>query len=272
MIRRLYPQGKKKAFNITYDDGVLQDVRFVKLLNRYNLKGTFNLNSELMFSQFEWVHPSGVVIKRLPADTAVDLYHNHEIASHTLTHPYMQDLSQDEILHQLGQDRYNLGQVFGREISGFAVPFSYYSPLIADCARRCGFEYARCSEESYSYTPPDDYYHWTAGTYHINPQFKEFAEGFFDHDSELALLQIVGHSYDLDTENMWEYMEELLGRISADKDIISLTNCELVRYLKAMRRAEFTANYIINPSDTQLWFEVCGNVVSVNPYGVYKIN
>ena len=38
MIRKLYPNGKRKAFNITYDDGILQDVRFVELLNKYNLK------------------------------------------------------------------------------------------------------------------------------------------------------------------------------------------------------------------------------------------
>ena len=44
MIKKLFPQGKEKAFNITYDDGVLQDVPFVNLLNKYNLKGTFNLN------------------------------------------------------------------------------------------------------------------------------------------------------------------------------------------------------------------------------------
>ena len=34
-MAKLYPGGKKKAFNITYDDGVLQDERFVALLNRY---------------------------------------------------------------------------------------------------------------------------------------------------------------------------------------------------------------------------------------------
>ena len=31
-IRKLYPGGKEKAFNISYDDGILQDVRFVRLL------------------------------------------------------------------------------------------------------------------------------------------------------------------------------------------------------------------------------------------------
>ena len=52
MITRLYPNGKRKAFVLTYDDGVLQDVRLVLLLNRYGLKGTFNLNSLLMEREF----------------------------------------------------------------------------------------------------------------------------------------------------------------------------------------------------------------------------
>ena len=39
MIKKLYPQGKPKAFVVTYDDGVLQDRPFVALLNRYGLKG-----------------------------------------------------------------------------------------------------------------------------------------------------------------------------------------------------------------------------------------
>lgn len=71
MIQKLYPKGKKKAFNITYDDGVTQDIRFVELLNKYGVKGTFNLNSELMRNGFEWTHETGLVIKRLPPEVAV---------------------------------------------------------------------------------------------------------------------------------------------------------------------------------------------------------
>ena len=70
MIRKLYPQGKKKAFSITYDDGVTQDVRFVELLNKYGLNGTFNLNSELMSNGFEWTHETGLVIQRLKPEVS----------------------------------------------------------------------------------------------------------------------------------------------------------------------------------------------------------
>ena len=41
-------QGKNKAVTFSYDDGVLQDQRLINIFNRYGLKGTFNLNSELL--------------------------------------------------------------------------------------------------------------------------------------------------------------------------------------------------------------------------------
>ena len=40
--------GKLKAVTFSYDDGVTQDIRLIELLNRYCLKCTFNLNSELL--------------------------------------------------------------------------------------------------------------------------------------------------------------------------------------------------------------------------------
>ena len=39
---------KKKAITFSYDDGITQDIRLIDILNKYNLKATFNLNSELL--------------------------------------------------------------------------------------------------------------------------------------------------------------------------------------------------------------------------------
>lgn len=265
MIKKLYPNGKEKAFSITYDDGVLQDVRFVELMNKYGLKGTFNLNSALMETEFEWTHPNGMIVKRLPTSVVAKLYQNHEVASHTLTHPYLNQLTEAEVMQQMAQDKENLERLTGKPVLGFAGPFHHWGSMIVECAKRCGFEYARNAEERYSYAPPEEYYHWAAGSYHIMPGFRDFVEAFFHTDEELALCQIVGHTYDLDAENMWDYMESILQRVAEDESVLSMTNLELVRYLKAMRSAEITENTIHNPSNLPLWFEKDGKVICVEP-------
>ena len=230
-MTRLYPGGKKKAFNITYDDGVLQDERFVTLLNRYGIKGTFNLNSQLMQEEFAWTHPNGMQVRRLSPERAKHLYDGHEIASHTLTHPYMQELSDGELYRQLKADKDNLETLFGREVKGFAVPFDYYDDRIADCARACGFAYARKSEFTGNFTPCTDFYHWKTGIYHIAPDLPDFVAAFLNTDEELALCQIVGHSYDLDAENLWGTMELICAAVSKCDDIWFCTNGELVEFL-----------------------------------------
>ena len=37
--------GKKKGVTFSFDDGVKQDIRTIEILNKYGLKGAFNLNS-----------------------------------------------------------------------------------------------------------------------------------------------------------------------------------------------------------------------------------
>lgn len=44
-----YPGGLTKALTFSYDDGVEQDMRLVKLLDDHGMKGTFNLNSGLFY-------------------------------------------------------------------------------------------------------------------------------------------------------------------------------------------------------------------------------
>lgn len=39
----LFPGAKAKAFTLSYDDGVRQDIRLAALFRKYNVKGTFNI-------------------------------------------------------------------------------------------------------------------------------------------------------------------------------------------------------------------------------------
>ena len=271
MIRRLYPGGKRKAFNISYDDGVLQDIRFVKLLNRYGLKGTFNLNSGLMHQSFTWTHDCGMEVRRIQEAEAVGLYEGHEIASHSYSHPYFDEYPEAEILKELASDKFFLEKLFGREVSGYATPFYFYSDMMADCVRHCGFSYARISEESNDYSVPEDFYRWRGSKFHWDEDLEEFVDGFLMTDMELAMCQIVGHSYDLDVMDMWDKMEHILQKVSNNKTVWAVAHTDLVRYLGAMKQARITEREIVNPGSEPLWFEVNGNVISVPPKGTYFV-
>lgn len=265
MIKRLFPQGKAKAFNISYDDGVLQDIGFVELLNLYGLKGTFNLNSGLMKAEFAWQHECGMTVKRLSETAARELYRDHEVASHTLTHPYMDSLDEEEILRQMTEDKHNLETLLGRKVTGFAVPFLYYSDLIAKCAQKCGFEYARISEESHSFNIPEDYYWWRGSKFHWDADLEGFVDAFLATNQELAFCQLVGHSYDLDVDGSWDKMERICRKIAAAEDVLPMTHGELVRYIKQMRKADVTDDCIINHGNCDLWFEADGSILVIHP-------
>ena len=265
MIQRRYPGGKRKAFNISYDDGVLRDIRFVQLLNRYGLKGTFNLNYGLMHSGFTWQHECGMSVRRIPEEQVVSVYQGHEVASHSYSHPYFDNAAETEILKELGSDKFFLERLFGREVAGYATPFYYYSDLMADCVRHCGFEYARISEESNDYSIPADLYRWRGSKFHWDSDLKDFVLQFLNTDQELALCQLVGHSYDLDVLDLWEQMEHIFRWVSDNDEIWPCTHIELVHYLKNMNLAVVSDQGINNESDAELWFWVDGKTVKLGP-------
>ena len=41
-----FKDGKAKALTLSYDDGVIQDIRLANLFSEYGIKATFNLISE----------------------------------------------------------------------------------------------------------------------------------------------------------------------------------------------------------------------------------
>ena len=82
---------------------------------------------------------------------------------------------------ELSQDKRNLEALFGKEIKGFAVPFDYYSELIEECVKECGFTYGRISEMSYSFRPQNDFYRWKA------MEQAEITDRYIQNHSDISL-------------------------------------------------------------------------------------
>ena len=115
--------GKMKAITFSYDDGVTQDVQSIEMLNEYNLKGTFNINSELLgkggFLEYE---SKKLMHYKIKPEDVKKVYENHEVAVHTLTHPFLPKLDDEEIIRQVEQDRRCLSELVGYDVIGMAYP------------------------------------------------------------------------------------------------------------------------------------------------------
>jgi peptidoglycan/xylan/chitin deacetylase (PgdA/CDA1 family) len=116
-----FPNGKAKALTLSYDDGVEQDIRLLNIMNRHGLKGTFNLNSGL-YAPEGTVYPADRIHRRMTMSKSTEVYLNsgHEVAVHTLTHPYLDRLPSDRVVYEGMNDPEHQENQFGVIVNGIA--------------------------------------------------------------------------------------------------------------------------------------------------------
>jgi len=198
-------------FLISFDDGTIYDRRFVTLLNQYHLKGTFNLNSGL--EEFVWYYEDRFPIRRQVLSETVEQYRGHEIASHSLHHPWLNTLTPPQISREIGEDCEALKKLYGLEEIGFGVPFTACDEREIKLIRKF-VRYIRLSEFADSFALPKDPYHIPIHALYNDADIREKIRQFAECGLENALFVMAGHSYELEVLNHWGYMEDLLQFIT----------------------------------------------------------
>lgn len=266
-IYMLYPEGKQKALTLSYDDGVRQDERLVDILNRYGIKGTFNLCSGLLKGSGAANGPARIMSR----EDAVQLFKDsgHEVALHSLTHPWLDRLPSPMVYTEILEDRKNLETMFDSVIQGMAYPQGTYSNTVVEAARQCGIVYARTTVSTENFKLPADWLLLHPTCHHNNPCLFELAERFTCEQPafEPWLFYLWGHSYEFDNDNNWGRIEQFCEAISGKSDIWYATNIEIYNYVQAWNRLVFTTavNKVYNPSATAVWFMFNYNMICVEP-------
>ena len=214
----------RKIFLISFDDGTIWDRRFVELLNKYNMKATFNLNSGL--EDFVWQYEERFPIRRQILADTVDLYKGHEVASHSLHHHWLNTLTPPQLSREVGDDCAAIKKLFCLQEIGFGVPFTVCSEREVNIIRKY-VRYIRLSEFSDSFAPPKDPYHIPIHALYNQPDIREKIAQFAESDLPLSLFVMAGHSYELEVLDHWEYMEQLLQYIQSF-DFEVMTTMEFV--------------------------------------------
>lgn len=197
---------KRKIFLLSFDDGTIWDKRFAELLNRYNIPCTFNLNSGL--EEFVWEFEGKPVIRQKLADT-VEQYRGHEVASHTLTHPWLNTLTPPQLSREVGDDCAALKAIFGLEEVGFGVPFTACGEREINIIRKY-VRYIRLSEFTDSFALPKDEYHIPIHGLYNDPDIRQKIAAFSENKLPVSLFVLAGHSYEFELLQHWDYIEDLL--------------------------------------------------------------
>ena len=231
--------GKMKALTFSYDDGVLQDKRLVEILNKYNLKGTFNINSERFGEPGElWANHKTVLVdhSRLKAEDIKYVYDGHEVAAHTLKHTNLTTLTNDdEIAYNVEQDRLNLSELVDYEVVGLAYPGGYpnSNEHVAKVVKeKTNIKYARSVDTTKGFDPWPDLYQYRT-TFEDCTSWDilfETGQKFLDLETDKPQIFFIwGHSYPFDAyPNRWEEFEEFCKMMSGKSDIFYGTNKEVL--------------------------------------------
>lgn len=268
-----FPGGRAKAFTLSYDDGVEQDVQLMSIFDKYGLKCTFNINSG-SYAAEGTVFAPGNVHRHLTEAATLATYKDtpHEVAIHTYNHPHLECLSSAEVVYQVMRDRDNLENMFGRPIRGMAYPYGTFNDTVVEALRACGVVYSRTTVSTESFDIPKDWLRLPATCHHQNPRLMELGEKFVDmklgdstHPPKLFYLW--GHSYEFEQRDNWELIENFCAFISGREDIWYATNMEIFEYIEAYNRLVWSANarYVYNPTGFTLWFAYNGKSFEIKP-------
>ncbi len=227
--------GKMKAVTFSYDDGVTQDQRLIKIFEKYGLKCTFNLNSGLLGKPGSLVREDVTVAHVKPRACEVRaIYEGHEIAVHTLTHPALSHLSDEDVVREVEEDRLALSELAGYEVVGMAYPGGTHvmNEHVADLIRtRTGVKYARTTTSTHNFDVQTNLHIFNPTVYHHVEWDKlfELGEKFLALKPDVPQIYYIwGHAYEFDIHGDWERFEEFCRMISGHGDIFYGTNREVL--------------------------------------------
>ncbi len=262
-----YPGFRTKALTLSYDDGRTEDIHVVDILNRYGIKGTFNLNS----GRFSGLasrpkHEDGSEFY-LDAQQMKELYipAGHEVACHTVTHPTPGQLPEGGEVWEFLHDREELERLTGTFVRGMAYPYGTPDERMVDSARLCGLAYGRVVGSTYSFALPQDWLRWRPTCHHKDAKLESLCQRFLDSDRpwQLQLFYLWGHSYEFTNDDNWEVLEKFCQTMGGRDDIWYATNMEICEYVTAARqlRVSTDGSRLYNPTATTLYLRTGGEDV-----------
>ncbi|MCR4620855.1 MAG: polysaccharide deacetylase family protein [Clostridiales bacterium] len=276
-VRLRFPGGRVKAFTMSYDDGVEQDVKLISIMRSHALKGTFNLNSGL-FAQEGTVYPAGQVHRRMTLDACRKAYTSYsgcEVAVHGYIHGFWDALPEGARILDIIRDRETLEKAFDCAVRGAAYPYGTYNGQVISALASCGIEYCRTTRSTHAFSIPEDWLEWHPTCHHADPALMELADSFLTDKKQRnpMVFYLWGHAYEFEGADNWQVIESFADKIAGHADVWYATNIQIHDYTEAFRLLKFSASgdRVFNPSCERIWFSDRDNTYMVEPGQEFRL-
>lgn len=208
-----------------WDDGVVNDIRLIALLRKYNAKATFNLNPGTMpehtavprwrkLDEEIWSY-NGFINGKVGLAEMKEVYEDFQVASHGWAH---KGGSTDiwEFYKDATDARKYLEDVFQRECRGYAWPCGDYTPWAGKILKDAGFLYGRTTQNTDKVGFTDAPMQLHPSCHHMD---RLFCDKFHAAKEKNGIFYFWGHSYEMmDCDGLWDQLEQKLAMISADPE------------------------------------------------------
>ena len=253
-------EGKAGALTSSWDDGTIHDRRLVGIFNQSGLKGTFNLNSGRFGDEPKGWHA------RVSASEVKLLYEGHEVACHSVTHPSLQELADDQIRAELLEDRRQLERLVGYPVRGMALPNGSWDHRVLRIAKECGIVYSRPVTRHGGFTLPLDFMDWHTTTHH-KTDLAALWQKFMESGRPSKLFYLWGHSYEFDQDKNWPLIEDFAALAGNADNVWQATNMQVYEYVMAWRNLQFSVDMdqVRNTSHLTLWYALGGAILMIKP-------
>lgn len=258
-MRMLFKNGKRKVLLISYDDGVTQDRKFIDLLNRYNLKGTFNLNSGKLNGEYN-----------VTSKEVNELYKGHEVAIHTVNHPYLETLNEDQVINEIIEDQKVLSNLVGYHVRGMAYPFGTYSKEVINVLQKLDIVYSRTVKNIEDFQVPNNFLTFHPTTHHNNQNLFDLFDVFYK-SNDSYVFTLWGHTWEFGTIEEWDRIEMFFSKVYEKEDIFSTTMIDFCNYVKAYNQLIIKEGEVINPTNIDLWLLIDEKVIKIDSGNSFTI-
>jgi hypothetical protein len=243
------------AITTSWDDGHILDLRIADLLIKYNLTGTFYIAKNYL--------PT-----RLSETEIARFSQQHEIGSHTLTHPDLTSIPLDQVRSELKDSKAWLEGVIQKPVTAFCYPRGQFNPEIQRAVAEAGYTMARTVTQyqmgspknlmamdttihiyPFPFRPVDGIKARFDPIRYILPEISHLhipimalrswvtlASVLLDKASEIGgVWHLWGHSWEIERYGMWDALEHVLALTTKYPTAQKITNTELAQNMLTSR-------------------------------------